>query len=147
MTARKSPLLTVDIIIKRRDGTIVLIKRLNPPFKDCYAIPGGFVEYGETVEQAAKREAEEETGLRIGNLKLVGVYSDPNRDPRGHVVSVAFLADELGGKLKASTDAKEVEVFNEIPAELAFDHTRIVGDALRIVKDTKSSPLDRHQDH
>jgi 8-oxo-dGTP diphosphatase len=142
MTAKKSPLLTVDIIIKRKDGTIVLIKRLNPPFKDHYAIPGGFVEYGETVEQAAKREAEEETGLRIGNLKLVGVYSDPNRDPRGHVVSVAFLADELGGELKASTDAKEVGVFKEIPAELAFDHTRILDDALRIVKDARSYPTD-----
>jgi 8-oxo-dGTP diphosphatase len=140
MTARKSPLLTVDIIIKRKDGTIVLIKRLNPPFKDHYAIPGGFVEYGETVEQAAKREAEEETGLKIGNLKLVGVYSDPNRDPRGHVVSVAFLADELGGELKASTDAKEVGVFKEIPDELAFDHTRILDDALRIVKDARSYP-------
>jgi len=135
MATRKSPLLTVDIVIRRKDETVVLIKRLNPPFKDQYAIPGGFVEYGETVEQTAKREAEEETGLRVGNLRLVGVYSDPNRDPRGHVVSVAFLADELGGELNASTDAKEVRVFKEIPAALAFDHSRILADAMRVTKD------------
>jgi len=125
-------LLTVDVVIKRKDGTIVLIKRLNPPFKDYYAIPGGFVEYGETVEQAAQREAEEETGLEVGNLRLVGVYSDPARDPRGHVVSIAFSADELGGELRASSDAKEVGAFKKIPERLAFDHSRILADALSI---------------
>jgi 8-oxo-dGTP diphosphatase len=138
MTARKSPLLAVDVIIRRKDGTIVLVKRLNPPFKNHYAIPGGFVEYGETVEQAGRREAEEETGLKVGNLRLVGIYSDPTRDPRGHVVSVAFLADELGGELKASTDAKEVKVFTQIPIRLAFDHAKILHDAMRTVKDLKS---------
>ena len=132
MAIRKSPLLTVDIVIRRKDGAIVLIKRLNPPFRDHYAIPGGFVEYGETVEQAATREAEEETGLIVGNLKLVGVYSDPGRDPRGHVVSVAFLADEIGGELNASTDAKEVGVFRMIPETLAFDHSRILADAMKL---------------
>ena len=133
MFGKKSPMLTVDIVIKRKDGTIVLVKRLNPPFKDRYAVPGGFVEYGETVEQAAKREAKEETGLEVGNLRLVGVYSDPARDPRGHVVSVAFLADELGGEFRASTDAKQVKAFKEIPANLAFDHSKIIADATRIM--------------
>jgi len=130
--------LTVDIVIRRKDETIVLIKRLNPPFKDQYAIAGGFVEYGETVEEAATREAEEETGLKVGNLRLVGVYSDPNRDPRGHVVSVAFLADDLGGEFNAGTDAKEVRVFKEVPTTLAFDHSRIIADAMRIAKDGDS---------
>jgi len=133
MFGKKSPMLTVDIVIKRKDGTIVLVKRLNPPFKDRYAVPGGFVEYGETVEQAAKREAKEETGLQVGNLRLVGVYSDPARDPRGHVVSVAFLADELDGELRASTDAKQVKAFKKIPTNLAFDHSRIIADATRIM--------------
>jgi 8-oxo-dGTP diphosphatase len=132
MAARKGPLLAVDVVIRRKDGTVVLIKRLNPPFKDQYAIPGGFVEYGETVERAAEREAEEETGLKIGNLNLIGVYSDPERDPRGHVISVAFLAEEIGGTLKASTDAKEVVAFKEIPTTLAFDHSRILADAMRL---------------
>jgi 8-oxo-dGTP diphosphatase len=126
----KSPLLAVDIVIRRKDGTTVLIKRLNPPFKDCFAIPGGFVEYGETVERAAEREAEEETGIKVGNLRLVGVYSDPTRDPRGHVISITFLADELGGEMKASTDAKEVRAFRKIPDKLAFDHSKILTDAL-----------------
>lgn len=130
MAVTKSPLLAVDIVIRRKDETVVLIKRLNPPFKDHFAIPGGFVEYGETVGQAAVREAEEETGLKVGNLRLVGVYSDPARDPRGHVISVTFLAKELGGKLKASTDAKEVRAFRKIPDKLAFDHSKILTDAL-----------------
>ncbi len=132
MAARKSPLLAVDVVIRRKDGRVVLIKRLNPPFKDQYAIPGGFVEYGETVERAAEREAEEETGLKVGNLNLIGVYSDPKRDPRGHVISIAFLTDEIGGTLKASTDAKEVAAFKEIPSTLAFDHSRILTDAMRL---------------
>ena len=130
MAVRKSPLLAVDIVIRRKDETVVLIKRLNPPFKDHFAIPGGFVEYGETVERAAEREAEEETGIIVGNLRLVGVYSDPTRDPRGHVISITFLADELGGEMKASTDAKEVRAFRKIPDKLAFDHSKILTDAL-----------------
>jgi 8-oxo-dGTP diphosphatase len=138
VAARKSPLLAVDIVIRRKDRSVVLIKRLNPPFKDHFAIPGGFVEYGETVEQAAKREAEEETGLKVANLRLVGVYSDPARDPRGHVISIAFLANELGGVLKASTDAKEVRAFEKIPDKLAFDHLRILTDALAISQQFKS---------
>ncbi|HQE72151.1 MAG TPA: NUDIX hydrolase, partial [Methanothrix soehngenii] len=82
----KTPLLAADAVILFQDG-IVLIRRNNPPYQGCYALPGGFVEIGETVEEAAIREAREETGLDINLLGLVGVYSDPARDPRGHVVS------------------------------------------------------------
>jgi len=123
--------LTVDGVIIYNNG-VVLIKRKREPFKDRFALPGGFVEYGETVEDALRREMKEETGLDVRILKLVGVYSDPGRDPRGHTVSVAFLC--LGeGKLKAGDDAKEVHVVpvgEALETELAFDHSRILRDAL-----------------
>ena len=86
----KTPLLAVDAVILFQEG-IVLIKRENPPYQGCFALPGGFVEIGETVEDAVAREAREETGLAIDLMGLVGIYSDPGRDPRGHVVSAAFL--------------------------------------------------------
>jgi len=129
---RKSPSLTVDIIIQRKDNSIILIKRKKAPFAEHWALPGGFVEYGETAEHAAIRETKEETGLDVEILKLVGVYSDPKRDPRGHVIAIAFLAREVGGNLAASDDAKAVNVFKitEIPKNLAFDHAKIIGDAL-----------------
>lgn len=123
-----TPLLTVDALIIY-EGKIVLIKRKNPPFKDRFALPGGFVEVGERVEEAVVREAKEETGLDIGLIKLQGVYSDPSRDPRGHTVSICYLAKGRG-KLKAGSDAKEIGLFglNEIP-ELAFDHNKIIENA------------------
>ncbi len=128
MSKYEKPSLTVDILIKTNDG-IVLIKRKNDPFKGKWAIPGGFVEYGETVEKAAVREAKEETGLDVSLERIVGVYSDPERDPRGHVVSVCYFANKKGGTLKASTDAADVKVFKEIPwNNLAFDHRKILRD-------------------
>ncbi|MCE8423256.1 MAG: NUDIX hydrolase [Candidatus Methanoperedens sp.] len=121
----ETPLLTVDALILY-EGKLVLIRRLNPPFKDHFALPGGFVEVGETVEAAVVREAKEETGLDITLLKIAGVYSDPSRDPRGHIVSICFLA-KGSGKLKAGSDAKDIMLFglNEIP-RIAFDHNMII---------------------
>ncbi|MCZ7357647.1 MAG: NUDIX hydrolase [Candidatus Methanoperedens sp.] len=123
-----TPLLTVDALIIY-EGKIVLIKRKNAPYRDHFALPGGFVEVGETVEAAAAREAKEETGLDIRLIKLLGVYSDPSRDPRGHTVSVCFLATG-SGNLKAGSDAKDIKLscLNEIP-ELAFDHNKIIEEA------------------
>lgn len=107
----------------------MLVERKNEPFKGKWAIPGGFVEYGERTEEAARREAKEETGLEIELEKLVGVYSDPDRDPRGHTISVCYSARRVGGNLKASTDAADVKVFNQIPwSKLAFDHGKILKD-------------------
>jgi len=127
----KSPALTVDIIIVSKDGSIVLVKRLNPPFKDDWALPGGFVEYGETVETAAAREAKEETGIDGELIKIVGVYSTPNRDPRGHTVSICYLARDVGRELRANTDAKDARVFqpSSLPKKLAFDHEKMLIDA------------------
>ena len=127
----KTPLLAVDAVILFQDG-VVLIRRNNPPYQSCYALPGGFVEIGETVEEAAIREAREETGLDINLLGLVGVYSDPARDPRGHVVSVAFLA-RASGRLQSGSDARSAGVFprEELPG-LAFDHEQIISDALHL---------------
>lgn len=131
MTEYKNPALTVDAIIVD-DGNIVLVQRLNNPYKDFWALPGGFVEYGEKVEHAAIREAKEETGLNIKLNKLVGVYSDANRDPRGHTVSVVYMASIVGGQLKSDSDAKDVQYFeiSELnKMDLAFDHKQILNDS------------------
>lgn len=125
----KTPLLTVDAIIIYEEK-IVLIKRKNPPYKDMFALPGGFVDIGETVEEAIVREAKEETNLDIDIVRIVGIYSDPKRDPRGHTVSIAFIA--LGhGELEAGDDARDIELFDieKVPI-LAFDHNKIIEDAV-----------------
>jgi 8-oxo-dGTP diphosphatase len=125
----KTPMLAADALILF-DGGIVLIRRENPPYQGYYALPGGFVEVGETVEEAARREAKEETGLEITLQKLVGVYSKPDRDPRGHVVSICYLAQGRGDLL-AGSDARSAEVFDpeDLPP-LAFDHAQIIRDGL-----------------
>lgn len=130
----KSPTLTVDAVIIK-DDSVILIKRKNEPFRNKWALPGGFVEYGETVENAVIREAREETGLEVRIEKLLGVYSEPNRDPRGHTVSVCFLCRIVAGKLRADTDSGDVREFKflELP-ELAFDHEKIIQDALIFLK-------------
>ena len=129
MAGPETPKLMVDVVIPSERG-VVLIRRGGEPFEGQWALPGGFVEVGETVEAAAVREAAEETGLAVELAGLVGVYSDPDRDPRGHNVSVAFLARVAGGDLIAATDASEVAVLDPDSIELAFDHRRIVADAI-----------------
>lgn len=90
MPPPKTPLLTVDCVVLNPRGEVLLIERKNEPFRGHFALPGGFVDIGETVEDACRRELMEETGVKAGKLTLVGVYSDPNRDPRGHTASVVF---------------------------------------------------------
>ena len=131
MAGPETPKLMVDVVIPSERG-IVLIRRGGEPFVGQWALPGGFVEVGETVETAAAREAAEETALAVELAGLVGIYSDPGRDPRGHNVSVAFLARVLGGELAAASDAAEVAVLDPGTVELAFDHRRIVDDALTL---------------
>jgi 8-oxo-dGTP diphosphatase len=130
---QRSPALTVDgILIK--DSALLLVQRKNPPFQGTWALPGGFVDYGEKTEEAMIREMSEETGLKITICSLLGVYSDPHRDPRGHTVTVAYLVERVGGTLNAGDDAKDVKFFkrDKLPP-LAFDHASIVKDAFERV--------------
>lgn len=127
----KTPRIAVDAIILMGD-CVILVKRRNPPFQGHYALPGGFLEIGEFLEEAVVREAREETGLDVKVERLLGVYDDPKRDPRGHVISIAFICKAVGGKLKAGSDAKDVNCVpvNEIKKiKLAFDHAKILADA------------------
>lgn len=123
---RRNPVPTVDIIIKYKDG-IILIKRKNPP--EGWAIPGGFVDYGETLESAAIREAKEETGLDIRLVRQFHSYSDPRRDSRQHTISTIFIA-EASGKAEAGDDAGELGIFKKdnLPDKIAFDHSEILND-------------------
>ena len=133
----KIPSLTADVFIFDDELNFILIKRKNNPYKGHWALPGGFVDYNESVENAAIREAMEETSIDIELIDLVGVYSKPGRDPRGHTVTVVYTAKGDMDKMDASDDAAEIEIFSpqhidEI--ELAFDHSKIIEDCLRIVK-------------
>jgi 8-oxo-dGTP diphosphatase len=127
MSEYRNPVPTVDIIIELDTGGVVLIKRKNPP--DGWALPGGFVDYGETVEAAAVREAMEETCLEVSLVRQLHVYSDPQRDPRQHTLSVVFVAT-ASGQPRAADDAKEIAVFDQgsLPDRLCFDHAQILDD-------------------
>lgn len=125
----RNPALTVDAVWIR-NGRILLVRRGRPPFLGRWALPGGFVEYRETVEAAVTRELGEETGLHARPVRLVGVYSGPDRDPRGPTTSVAFRMSGKGGKPHGADDAAGAEwVPLELARDLAFDHDRIVHDA------------------
>ena len=126
MTTYRNPVPTVDAIIEVPDG-IVLIKRRFLPMG--WALPGGFVEYGETVEAAARREAKEETGLDVSLTELFNVYSDPLRDPRQHTIGIVFIGTAAGVPA-AGDDAAEAGIFTaqSLPAPLAFDHGQILED-------------------
>ena len=122
----RNPFPTVDILI-RIDGKIVLVERRNPPHG--WALPGGFVDYGETLEDAARREAQEETGLLLTDLRQFHAYSSPERDPRHHTISVVFTA-KGEGNLQGGDDAFTACLFSldELPSPLCFDHSRIIED-------------------
>lgn len=124
--------LASDIIIAYDDGSLVLVKRMYDPYKDCWGLPGGMMEEGETIEQTAVREAKEETGLDVELTKLIGVYSDPYRDSRWRTVSVVYSARVTGGVMKADSDAAAIMRTKDfITMKLAFDHTKMIDDFLK----------------
>jgi len=130
LKAVANPTAAVDVIIENK-GKILLTKRAVPPFLGKWVLPGGKVDYGETVERAAVREAKEETGLKIRLKEILGVYSDPKRDPRRHTVSTAFLAEVAGGELKTNFEASEflwASAREALKKELGFDHKKILRD-------------------
>lgn len=129
---RRNPFPTVDIVIYRPGTGIVLIERRNPPFG--WALPGEFIDYGESAEQAALREVQEETSLEVRLTGLLGVYSDPARDPRFHTLSVVFIASIDDKSMPCpGDDAKEARFFalENLPQAMAFDHRNIVQDFIQ----------------
>jgi len=142
-----TPLLAADIIIELTDfpeRPIVLIERANPPYG--WAIPGGFVDVGEIVEQAAVREAQEEVQLNVRLLALLGIYSDPIRDSRGHTVTAVYIAEAAGAPV-AADDAKNCRIFNldELPELLAFDHAQVLADYKKFRETGQVAPLHSSQ--
>lgn len=139
-----TPLLTVDIIIEMTDRPgrpIVLIERKYPPLG--WALPGGFVDVGETLEQAAVREAREETSLDVSLRMLLGNYSDPSRDPRGHTVSAVYIA-EARGQPRAADDASHLQLFDAAATpQLVFDHAQIISDYIHYLGTGEVAPLTR----
>lgn len=130
MSKWKNPIPTIDIIIEYKGG-IVLIERKNTPYG--WALPGGFVDYNESLERAAKREAKEETKLIIKQLRQFHTYSTPGRDPRGHTISTVFIA-KAEGRMSADSDAKNIGIFykQKLPKKIAFDHRKIIKDYFRL---------------
>tara|TARA_Y100000022_G_C13245297_1_gene374469 strand:- start:1438 stop:1869 length:432 start_codon:yes stop_codon:yes gene_type:complete len=140
----ETPLLTVDCVVFK-GNRIVLIRRGCEPFKGEYALPGGFVDIGESVEDACIRELKEETGLDVkkDSLKLIGVYSKPGRDPRRHTVSIAYLGEADLNTLEAGDDAASVELVEDwVSKNIAFDHMKIIKDANSLI-DALSKTKDR----
>jgi len=132
MAKPTTPLVAVDVIIEYHDG-IVLIERKNEPYG--WAIPGGFVDMGESLEQAAVREVREETSLHVELRELLYIYGKPSRDRRGHTVSIVYIGEGTG-RLKAADDAKSASVFHyeDLPSHLAFDHREIISDYFTFIQ-------------
>ena len=133
----KIPSLTVDIFIFNENHEFILIQRKNDPFENSWALPGGFVDYGETTEDAAIREAKEETSIDVKIIGLLNVYSDPDRDPRRHTVSVTYLARGNFDDANADDDAKDIRVcsFDDLKElNIAFDHMTILEDAKKYLE-------------
>lgn len=130
-----TPLVATDAVVVDSRRRVLLIRRKFPPFQGMYALPGGFVEVGETLEDACRRELEEETGIKAGRLQLVGVYSDPKRDPRFHCISAVYLTRVRSSNAVAGDDAAAAEwIENWRRVDLAFDHASVLREAMRLLR-------------
>lgn len=130
----KTPYLAVDCVVVDKKKNVLLIRRKNPPFKGALTLPGGFAKIGESLEEACCRELEEETRIIAKKLRLVGVYSDPHRDPRDHVCSVSFICLIYKNNPRAGSDAAEVfwtTAWDKL--NLGFDHKKIISDAIALL--------------
>lgn len=134
----KTPFVTTDGIILKRDK-VLLVKRNPPPFSGYWTLPGGHVDYGETVETAIKREMREELGVEVKIKKIIGVYSDPKRDPRYHAISVIYLLGKGKGKIKLDWESSEYKYFplNKPPKRIGFDHKKVLKNLKRNLKSLK----------
>ena len=133
MDKPRNPIPTIDIILSEHSNInkVLLIKRNKEPFKDYFSLPGGFVNEGEKIEDAVRREAEEELLVKVEPIDILGVYSDPNRDPRGHIISITFIAKINSGEPEAGdgvAELKWIEINNIKDIKLGFDHSRILSD-------------------
>jgi len=126
------PMLTVDGIIFM-DDKVLLVRRSEKPYRGYWVLPGGYVEAGETVEDAVIREVREETGLETEIEVMVGVYSDPKRDPRGHNVAILFILKVVGGEVRPEEkETSDVKYFKTLPEKIGFDHRKMITDAMRL---------------
>lgn len=134
--------MTVDAWIEDSRGRVLLVRRARPPFAGRWSLPGGFCEWGETTEESCAREAREETGIRVKIGEVLGVYSDPRRDPRGHTVSVLYRAKPVSGSVRGGDDAADAQWFTPselVRLDLAFDHGEIVREQLAHRRRARSS--------
>lgn len=129
MAKLKSPYLAVDGVVFHKDK-VLLIKRSIEPFEGYWVLPGGHVEYGQKVEKALRREMKEELGIEVKIRKLIGVYSDPQRDPRYHMVSLAYLCQKVEGPIRLGREASRYKYFplDKLPSKIGFDHRKIIDD-------------------
>lgn len=133
---RSMPVVAVDGVLFS-EGKVLLLKRKDDPFRGSWVLPGGMVKYGETLEEATTREFEEETKIIVRVRSLVNVYSQPHRDPRGHIIAVAYLCEPLAGNIANRLEENiNLQLFelNKLPNNLGFDHRKIIEDALRVKK-------------
>jgi 8-oxo-dGTP diphosphatase len=127
------PYISTDCVVFDELDRVLLIRRKNDPFRGQYAFPGGFIDVGETAEHAARRELKEETGIDARDLQLIGVYSDPGRDPRHHTITIAYIVFVQGQTAAAGDDAASAQFVAHAEREtLAFDHNIILRDALKV---------------
>jgi 8-oxo-dGTP diphosphatase len=130
---KKVPMIAVDGLLYKDDG-VLLVKRSHEPFKNYWALPGGFVDFGERLEDAVVRETFEESGIKTKVKKIVGVYSDPKRDPRGHVITICFLLEYVSGKTTASDETSDVRFFKNLPDKVGKEWLKMINDAKKMIK-------------